>query len=81
MAIRSGAAHRPPPSHLGHGLSQGLAGLAEGVGAGLAGVVRAPLEGYSSGSGLLGGIGRGLLGAVGLPVRWAAAAAVCEMSV
>ncbi|KAL4436856.1 hypothetical protein ABPG75_003995 [Micractinium tetrahymenae] len=64
-------AHRPPPSHLGHGLTQGLAGLAEGVAAGITGVVRAPLQGYSSGSGVLGGIGRGLLGAVGLPVSGA----------
>lgn len=64
-----GGAHRPPPAHLGHGLTQGVASLAEGVAAGLTGVVRAPLQGYSSGSGVLGGIGRGLLGAVGLPVR------------
>ena len=65
-----GAAHRPPPAHLGHGLTQGVASLAEGVAAGLTGMVRAPLQGYSSGSGVLGGLGRGLLGAVGLPVRW-----------
>lgn len=52
---------------------QGLAGLAEGVAAGITGVVTAPMQGYSSGSGVLGGIGRGLLGAVGLPVRCAAA--------
>lgn len=54
-------------------LPQGLAGLAEGVAAGITGVVRAPMQGYSSGSGVLGGIGRGLLGAVGLPVRWGGA--------
>lgn len=33
------------------------------------------LQGYSSGSGVLGGIARGLLGAVGLPVRHALPAA------
>lgn len=37
-------AHRPPPAHLGHGLSQGVASLAEGVAAGITGVVRAPIE-------------------------------------
>ena len=37
-------AHRPPPAHLGHGLSQGVASLAEGVAAGITGVVRAPIQ-------------------------------------
>ena len=37
-------AHRPLPAHLGHGLSQGVASLAEGVAAGITGVVRAPIE-------------------------------------
>ena len=70
VAIRSTSEPlRRPPAHLGHGLSQGVASLAGGVAAGLTGVVRAPMQGYSSGSGVLGGIGRGLLGAVGLPVR------------
>ena len=73
VAIResNAAGRRPPPAHLGHGLAQGLAGLAGGVAAGMTAVVRAPMQSYSSGSGMLGGIGRGLLGAVGLPMSGA----------
>ena len=52
VVIRSGtgeqgggaAAHRPAPAHLGHGLTQGVASLAEGVAAGITGVVRAPYQ-------------------------------------
>ena len=39
--------------------------------AGFAAVVEAPIQGYSTGSGVLSGLGRGLLGAIGLPVSGA----------
>lgn len=74
VAIRGEAAasgRRPPPEHLGHGLARGLAGLAGGLAGGVTAVVRAPLQSYSAGGGVLGGIGRGLLGTVALPVSGA----------
>ncbi|KAK9829132.1 hypothetical protein WJX72_004063 [[Myrmecia] bisecta] len=71
-AVRGGL----PPSHanpqaLSAGLASGLYGLYGGVTAGVTGIVRAPMDGYSDGSGVLLGLGRGLLGAVGLPLSGA----------
>ena len=67
-----GLGHRPPPTHLGTGLTQGLAGLAEGVAAGITGVVRSPMQASARASADLEGGGGG-----GTRVRGRAVARVC----
>ncbi|KAL3150505.1 hypothetical protein ABBQ32_000323 [Trebouxia sp. C0010 RCD-2024] len=69
-ALRS----QPAAREGGHGVSalgRGVQGLLGGVTAGVTGVVRAPLQGYNDGSGVVTGVGRGLLGVVGLPLSGA----------
>ena len=54
------------PKHVGEGLQQGLMGMVEGIGMGVAGVVIQPVRGFEEegGIGLVKGIGRGAAGLV-----------------